>query len=238
MNSSGLFCTKCGELNEASAKFCRRCGAPQPSAGTAAEAAPTTGSPADALRPTAWPTGSAAGSYRQPPPPPVIEAPGYAPVSPVPTFRGYGGFWIRVLALLIDGAVISAALIPVQIIFGGAMAAMGGGMRSGRIRHPEEAMLVILPMVGVYIVTALVVSWLYEALLTSSSKQATLGKMALGLKVIDKQGERLSFWHATGRYCAKWVNSLTLGIGWLVAGFSARKQGLHDMIAGTYVVRS
>lgn len=79
--------------------------------------------------------------------------------------------------------------------------------------------------------------WLYEALMTSSSKQATLGKMALSLKVTDKEGRRLSFLHATGRHFAKMINGFTLNIGYIIAGFTDRKQGLHDMIVGTYVIK-
>jgi uncharacterized RDD family membrane protein YckC len=74
--------------------------------------------------------------------------------------------------------------------------------------------------------------------MTSSPRQATLGKMALHLKVTDKDGRRLSFLHATGRHFAKWINGFTMNIGYIIAGLTERKQGLHDMIAGTYVIRA
>jgi len=78
--------------------------------------------------------------------------------------------------------------------------------------------------------------WLYYALMESSGRQATLGKMALGIKVVDRQGGRISFARATGRYFAKILSGLILMIGYLMAGFTSRKQALHDMVAGCLVV--
>jgi uncharacterized RDD family membrane protein YckC len=62
--------------------------------------------------------------------------------------------------------------------------------------------------------------------------------MALGLKVIDLYGNRISFARATGRHFAKYISGVILGIGYIMAGFTERKQALHDMIAGTLVIRS
>jgi uncharacterized RDD family membrane protein YckC len=71
----------------------------------------------------------------------------------------------------------------------------------------------------------------------SSAKQATVGKMALGIIVTDLEGRRLGFGRATGRYFAKILSALILGIGFLMAAFTERKQGLHDMVASTLVVK-
>lgn len=84
----------------------------------------------------------------------------------------------------------------------------------------------------------IVVSWLYFALLESSDKRATLGKMACGLIVTDLAGGRIGFGRATGRFFAKFLSSLILMIGYLMAAFTQRKQCLHDMIAGTLVLRA
>src|SRR5208283_3281564 len=91
---------------------------------------------------------------------------------------------------------------------------------------------------GVLFALTIGASWLYEALMLSSSYQATLGKMIFGMKVTDLNGNRLSFAHATGRHFAKWLSGMILGIGYIMVAFTERKQGLHDLIAGTVVPRN
>jgi len=83
----------------------------------------------------------------------------------------------------------------------------------------------------------LLIGWLYFAILESSPWQATLGKKALGLVVTDQLGQRIGFGRATGRYFAKILSALILLIGFIMVAFTERKQGLHDLIAGTFVVR-
>jgi len=78
----------------------------------------------------------------------------------------------------------------------------------------------------------------YKAGLESSKWQATLGKLALGIKVTSQVGERIGFMHASGRLVCQLLNSLTLNIGYFVAAFTKRRQALHDIIAGTLVVRA
>ena len=77
--------------------------------------------------------------------------------------------------------------------------------------------------------------WFYFAAMESSPKQATLGKLALSMKVTSLQGERISFGKATGRYFGKILSALILLIGFLMIAFTEKKQGLHDMLAGTLV---
>lgn len=105
--------------------------------------------------------------------------------------------------------------------------------------------VVSMPTIGVHVVRGIVgfafsacANWIYEAAMESSSKQATLGKMALGLKVTDLEGRRISFARATGRHFAKLLSGMILLIGYIMAGFTERKQALHDMIAGTLVQRT
>ena len=81
-------------------------------------------------------------------------------------------------------------------------------------------------------------SWLYEALMESSSYQSTLGKMIFGMKVTDLYGNRISFARATGRHFAKILSGMILCIGFIMVGLTERKQGLHDLLAGTLVRRS
>jgi uncharacterized RDD family membrane protein YckC len=144
------------------------------------------------------------------------------PPPPPPAQAEYAGFWRRVAAVLIDGLILSVVTVPAGLSMGDVDAngpGGPGGLSPG---------LVTL---------STVVQWLYYALLESSSKQATVGKMALGIRVTDLEGARISFGRATGRYFGKILSGLILGIGFLMAAFTERKQALHDLLAGTLVVR-
>jgi uncharacterized RDD family membrane protein YckC len=77
---------------------------------------------------------------------------------------------------------------------------------------------------------------LYVAALESSSRQATAGKRALGIVVTDGHGRRITFAGATGRYFAKILSAITLGIGYLMIVFTSKEQGLHAKVARTLVV--
>ena len=79
---------------------------------------------------------------------------------------------------------------------------------------------------------------LYFALLESSERGATVGKMAMGLRVVTSDGQRLSFMNATGRYFAKILSFLILCIGFIMVAFTDKKRGLHDIIAGTLVIKT
>jgi len=80
-------------------------------------------------------------------------------------------------------------------------------------------------------------TWLYYALMESSKHQATIGKLALGLKVTDMNGQRISFARATGRYFGKIISGMILLIGYIMAGFTEKKQALHDIMANCLVVK-
>jgi len=82
-----------------------------------------------------------------------------------------------------------------------------------------------------------IVPWLYFALMEASAKQATLGKLALGIKVTDEAGNRVSFGRATGRFFSKILSGMILCIGYIMIAFTKKKQGLHDILAGTLVVK-
>ena len=95
-------------------------------------------------------------------------------------------------------------------------------------------------VVGLAIITGILataINWLYYALMESSKYQATLGKMAVGARVTDLEGNRISFARATGRYFAKIISGMILMIGYIMAGFTEKKQALHDMIANTLVIK-
>ncbi len=141
----------------------------------------------------------------------------------------YGGFWVRVIAAIVDAVLIRIVIFPIGAVFGLGGLAMGGLGHGGLLLHTLGG--------GVIVLLTLVGGWLYEAFMESSSYQATLGKMIFGMKVTDLQGNRISFAQATGRHFAKILSGLILCIGFIMAGITERKQALHDMIAGTLVRR-
>jgi uncharacterized RDD family membrane protein YckC len=168
----------------------------------------------------------------------VAAVPANAGYAAVPRVE-YAGFWVRFLAFLIDNAVmgIGFVLILIPLIF---LTGLGGFI--GEI-HPNEDMndVGIFMLFGLLFLAAtvsLLLTWLYHALMESSEWQATLGKKVLGLVVTDMAGRRVSFGRATGRHFAKIItNMVPAFIGYIMAGFTERKQVLHDMIAGCLVLR-
>lgn len=142
----------------------------------------------------------------------------------------YAGFWLRFVAYLIDSLVVGVFNFFVGFFFGIIMAASAGG-RPMRGDGPQMVLMGVTYLVGF-------LAWLlYFAFMESSSWQATLGKKALSLMVTDSDGNRLSFGRALGRTGAKILSFLTLYIGFILAGFTQKKQALHDMIAGCLVVK-
>jgi len=89
----------------------------------------------------------------------------------------------------------------------------------------------------VLLLIVFVLTWLYYAGLESSAWQGTVGKRLLRIVVTDQYGRRIQFGRATGRFFAKIVSALVLLVGYLMVLFSERRQGLHDLMAGTLVVR-
>jgi uncharacterized RDD family membrane protein YckC len=155
--------------------------------------------------------------------------------APVPP---YGGFWIRLLAHLIDHVVLGAVAAPLFFIMvlPAALRVVHEAERNNSDPSPEM-LFAIFGSIFIYVVLAFVGQWLYEALLTSSSWQGTIGKRVLRLKVVDQAGQRISFGRATGRFFAKILSSMFFCIGFIMIGLTERKSGLHDMVAGTQVMR-
>ncbi|HAV23348.1 MAG: hypothetical protein A2X67_11580 [Ignavibacteria bacterium GWA2_55_11] len=150
----------------------------------------------------------------------------------------YAGFWKRFAAYLIDSILLGVlsffVLIPLVAMLG-----IVGSEMSSMEYEPEDATAMIAGFIGAYLMFMLVITvgtWLYFALMESSKNQGTLGKMALGIKVTDLQGNRITFGRATGRYFAKFISAMVLMIGYIIAGFTEKKQALHDIIASCLVV--
>ena len=164
----------------------------------------------------------------------------------------YAGFWKRFLAYIIDEIIISAVasilIIPFAIL-------LGLGIFSSQLfedyeyystvsffQHQsynditiEEIFLIII-FIFVFTVVIVVIQLLYHAIMESSSKQGTVGKMILNLKVVDLVGNRISFGRATGRFFGKILSGLIFNIGYIMAAFTEKKQSLHDMLAGCLVI--
>jgi len=206
-----VYCSKCGAAMADGAAFCATCGQRVP------VVAVTAGAP--------------------------VTVPGQAGVqayAAVPRVE-YAGFWLRFVAFLIDGVVMSlgVVLVLIPLIF-----LTGLGALLSRI-HPDEewndmGVFLIIGVLFLFATVSLAVTWLYHACMESSEWQATVGKKALGLVVTDMAGHRISFARATGRHFAKIISNMAsfgIGLGYIMAGFTAKKQALHDMIAGCLVLR-
>jgi len=153
----------------------------------------------------------------------------------------YAGFFLRVAAFLIDGVVISIAFYALMALLALVGIGTAAGLDGLDALDPETASPAMLGAVGGFmmgaIIGVIIIQWLYFAMMESSSKQATLGKMATSIIVTDMNGDRLSFGKATGRYFGKIISGLILYIGYIMAAFTEKKQALHDIMAGTLVVK-
>jgi uncharacterized RDD family membrane protein YckC len=208
-----MFCVRCGATLSEGAAFCASCGTPVAASG---------GEP-----------GASA------PPPPAITAP-WTAVAAGPfadrVVPDYGGFWRRFWSYLLDRFILGVVMLPVGlVVLMPLMATESLGWTDTDL--PEAAIRSLMGAILVVAGIGLLGSWLYYALMQSSSKQATLGQLALGIRVTDLEGRRISFARASGRYFATMLTGLTFGIGYLLMLFTARKQTLHDLVAGTLVLR-
>lgn len=133
----------------------------------------------------------------------------------------YSGFWKRFAAFFIDSIVVSLCGFLILVIFKVIYISASGSTFEAKFFGN---------------ILRVLLGWVYFATFESSPKQATLGKRALGIKVVDLNGQRISFGKATGRYFAKFISSLLLFIGYIMAAFTEKKQGLHDKMTGCLVV--
>ena len=207
-----MYCSKCGSTLAEDAPFCSRCGQPT-------SLAPIIANPAGPLvAPVATPVRVAL---------------------PTPSVA-YAGFWLRVLAYLIDALILGVFAAP--IVIGAAMAMGIGGILASIPRDGNPFINGLPPIFLLFIWFCVLLgvggTWLYHALLECSEWEGTAGKKALGLIVTDMSGQRVSFARASGRHFGKIVTSfIPLGIGYAMAGFTEKRQALHDMLASCLVLR-
>lgn len=132
----------------------------------------------------------------------------------------YAGFWLRLCASLVDGVVL---FIPAFV----------AGFIIGFTDPPNaESWLTLVQFLNI------VIAWLYWAILESSTWQATIGKRLFNLRVTDVRGGQISFARATGRHFGKIISAVILGMGYVMAAFTDRKQALHDIMADCLVLRT
>jgi uncharacterized RDD family membrane protein YckC len=135
----------------------------------------------------------------------------------------YAGFWARFAAAMLDGVVVG--LLAGFVGF-------GLGFLGGLVGFGETGISFLGGILG------LVIGWFYFALTESGPRRASPGKRALRLQVVTADGEaRISFLRATGRWAGRYLSLLPLLAGYLMQPFTARKQALHDLVAGTVVLQ-
>lgn len=138
----------------------------------------------------------------------------------------YAGFWIRALALFIDGLIISVLTAPVFLVL---------SFSSGGFEKIDPHNLP-LGMLGLGYVFMLGLNLAYYVWFVTE-KGGTPGKLALGLRVITTDGHNLTFSRSTARYFGVMLSAVTLYIGFIIAAFDSQKKALHDHICGTLVIR-
>jgi uncharacterized RDD family membrane protein YckC len=214
-----MYCSKCGANVADGIAFCSACGQPMVgfSVGQAAGAIPAT----------------PAGTVYAPPAQAAWQAPAARQAV------AYAGFWLRFVAAFIDGLVLWIPLLPIFLLV-----FLGSFRNLSSVRDPVEIRAILGPKIVFILLVCAVGSWLYWGLMESSAWQATLGKKALGLLVTDLEGNRITFGRASGRFGAgrlvsafPYLGGLYFFIDCLCVAFTAKKQAIHDMAAGTLVMR-
>jgi uncharacterized RDD family membrane protein YckC len=139
--------------------------------------------------------------------------------------REYAGFWIRFVAVFIDGIALWIVNIAIQSVT--------GTMRMATTQNFRLAMGAF----GINFAISMTISLLYESFFLVQYG-ATPGKMILKLKVITPEGGGITWGRAIGRFFAKRLSDITLTIGYIMAGFDSEKRALHDYVAGTRVIKT
>ena len=148
----------------------------------------------------------------------ILDAP-----SPGSGRMKYAGFWIRFVAYILDAIVLYIAQYVLMYLF----------MDDLTNINEYNFWSIYSKLLSVSTITSL----LYFAGMESSVRQGTLDKMALNLKVVDRNGQRITFMNALGRYLGKILSTVILMVGFIMAGFDSKKQALHDKLAGTFVIQ-
>ena len=151
----------------------------------------------------------------------------------------YAGFWLRFVAWFIDvillGIIGFVIIAPILVAMG-----LASNFSFNDFQNPEDVagmVAAVSALFGVSWAANEVIKVLYHSFMESSKYQGSIGKMALGIIVTDTQGQKLDFGKAMIRNLCKIISNLTFTIGYIMAGFTEKQQALHDVIAGTLVVK-
>jgi uncharacterized RDD family membrane protein YckC len=260
-----MTCATCGRISPAGTPVCPGCGAtlivelsdtaiepppfPPPDDAVVIPAAPWRGGvPAARAEPEPKPESVAVAFNDEPAPPPATSFEPLPPPSPawgglpspIPTQAPpeapleYAGFWRRFAAAFLDGIVLWAVSVPFFVLW--ILPHFGLTVDQFETLSSERQMEIGGGYLLYFIVT-LLAEFMYFALFESSRRRATLGRIVVGIQVVDVHGQRIHLGRALGRRLARFLSSLTIGIGFLVQLFTRRRQALHDTVAGTLVVR-
>jgi uncharacterized RDD family membrane protein YckC/ribosomal protein L40E len=226
-------CPICGSLNTPDAKFCFKCGqrlavADAPAKKTCAGC----GSLNDAASQYCLKCG--------------LKLPDIT-VGGVPV--KYGGFWIRLAAIIIDSMILNTFTSIVSIPFYiPVLRKMNDWLSSVSYSQSTDPFAFFnemvnsdwyLQLLGYSLLVSAISTVIYCVYYTIGIGKwgTTIGKTACGLKVVRTDGSKVSYWRAFARYWARIINNITFGLTYLVIAFSAKKQGIHDMICNTLVVK-
>lgn len=143
-------------------------------------------------------------------------------IVPITEGKEYAGFWRRVWAGTIDVSleILVALLVSVFIDLGFSLVGRVLGIEHESAAYVTGFTFIVLLAVG---------GWLYAALSESSAHRATIGKRIMHLQVVNTEGGQLTFGQASVRHVMKFLSLFTLGVGFLMAGFTRRRQALHDL---------
>lgn len=144
------------------------------------------------------------------------------------TYPKFSGFWLRFLAYMIDYVIIFTMSSILFVII--SMPIPDDAI--GPFYILDYALFITKNPLSFFIV------WLYNSIMESSKFQGSVGKIITKIKVTDIEYEKIGFWQASGRNFSKFISLLTMGIGFIIAGFSKNKQALHDIMTNCFVIRT
>ena len=202
-----LTCEKCGAELQEGASFCPQCGHPVSVAQIGPVYVPQSAQP-----------------------PEVIPAIPSTPEAPVTFVRPpYAGFWLRAVAFAIDTLILSLLFGFLVTLYPTQLMVLPDQNSQSPFALPHMTLMGFLVM--------FLIMWAYYAFFEASAWQGTPGKRALRIYVTDLHGGRITFWRASTRYFGRKISELTFLVGYFIAGFTEKKQALHDILAGCLVLR-